>query len=142
MTISPTIITSSIPGLEISTNVRNMSYEALLLTFGPVVYYIEYIYYSAGSFPQFYSPLQYNVYNANGNQAGQDVFMPISPVQYQPSMVLKLTETEIILNRQSSINFNLLPLAQVDLFFYGERKRNQDPIDKAGFVNNYNFDKV
>jgi len=134
MTIAPTITVSATPGLQVSTG-SPLSYAAILNSLGAMIYQLDMLYYKSSTYAQFANPVQYAQYDANGDQRANVIVTPISPVQWQP--VLYLKPKGVIFEGQSSLNFNMNP-GQVEFIIYGKRLSNEDPIDRAGYVNNFN----
>jgi len=135
MTITPTITVNTSPGLLISTGVPGLTYEAILSSMGVFVYDVKELFYQANSINQFSNPVQYSIYDANGNIRGQQIITPVSPEQYQPTMYVKMNE--VALDGQSGLNFNMLPLEQIRFIFYANRLSNEMYIDMSGVTNNF-----
>ncbi len=137
-TYSPTIITSSTPGLAIESNVPGLPYSAIINDLGVSVYEVEELYYKASTIPQLSNPITYNIFDANGDVSAYQILTPISPIQYQPSIVLKPESKKMILDGQSGMRFNMFASQEIQFIFYATRRRNQDYMDKD-CVNNYDF---
>lgn len=133
MTIAPTITVSTTPGLQVNTG-SALSYAAILNSLGAMIYQLDMLYYKSSTYAQFSNPVQYAKYDANGDQNSNVIVTPISPVQWQPVMYLR--PKDAVFEGQSSLNFNMNP-GQVEFIFYASRLSNEDPIDRAGFVNNF-----
>lgn len=136
-TISPVITISSTPGIEITTSAPGIDYQALLSGLGEAVFWVITLYYRSAILAQLNAPLKYAIYDINGNIAGESVVTPISGSQFQASQFVQLKGRGIVINGQSGINFTMLAMNQIQFIFFCIEKRNQDDIDRAGYINNF-----
>lgn len=135
MTINPVITVNQVPGVTATTGIPGLDYAAILSSMGVFVYDIKEIFYQCETGSQFQNPIQYSIYDANGNIKNQQIVTPISPIQYQFSMYLKTND--VILDGQSGFNLNIDPFELIRFIFYGNRKSNEMYLDADRLVNNF-----
>lgn len=138
MSIIGSTITTTTPAVQVTTYNPVLSYFSIVNELGITVFKVESLYYAAGSIAQFSNPLQYRLFDINGNISSVLAVTPISPSQFQPSLYLPMGGVDdMILNGQTGILFNLNALETIQFIFYAKRKQNQNAIDDAGYINNF-----
>lgn len=134
-TISPAITVSTTPGLQVDTFMSGLSYQAILNSLGSFLYDVKEFFYNALSVNQFTNPVQYTIYDNNGDIRTRTIVTPVAENQYQPSMYIK--QDDMILDGRSGMAFNMLAGEAIQFIFYADRLSVADYIDQAGGVNNY-----
>lgn len=136
MTITPTITTTSTPGLAITTSIPGMTYDAFLNDLGVSIYYITGIYILSTTITQLNNPIQYNVWEQNGNIENFLIIQPYSPKQYQPAILINIEGRNVVFDGQTGLVFNMMPNSEMQWIFFTKTIKNQDYIDQAGGINN------
>lgn len=130
-TISPTITINSTPGLQISTDVPAMSYNALVASLGAICFDIDTLYYGSQSYNQLSQPVTYNHYSDQGNAKGFVISIPINPGQFQPAYYVPLQTRGVIIDAQSSIGLTMLANSQIRFIFYGKTTNIAHALDSG-----------
>lgn len=113
MAISPTITYSLTPVIIIQC--VGITYNQFLNSLGTFIYGIEEIYISSNSLLQVSQIMNFNTFDANGNQVFKAIPFPIDSYQFQASRLIETNKDFIYLNQNSSLIFNVLANAQVYL---------------------------
>lgn len=136
-TINPTILTSTTPGLQVTTSVPAMSYEGLINSLGPNVFDIDELYYANQMQVQFAYPIKYNNYDNFGNADGETISTPIDPNQFQPTQFVKLKGRGIVFDGQNYLNFLFLAGNAIQFIFYGKQLNISNALNLIGDTDNF-----
>lgn len=123
---SPTITTNS-TAVTVTSNI--VSYDQIRESLGDYVYFIEEITFLSSSLNQIQSIFLYSHYDSNGDKTLESFKPAIDPFQYQNSFDYKISEYDMILDGQSTINFTLLPSVTLQLIFKCKRIAKRDALD-------------
>ena len=129
MIFVPTIINHTLPQVSVVNNdsgVPSVSYAQIKRSLGNQVYNIQGFYLQATDIRQLIGTIQYNRYDATGNQEYKTIPTTVDPYQSANSifMDLKSYDNFFILNGNSSISTTILPLTTVDVTLYCKRITN------------------
>jgi hypothetical protein len=113
MAITPTITYNVNPVIIIQC--VGITYNQFLNTLGTFIYGIEEIYISSNSLLQVSQIMNFNTFDANGNQMFKIIPFPIDSYQFQASKLIETNKDIIYLNQNSSLIFNVLANTQVYL---------------------------
>lgn len=129
MTITPTITIQSTPGLQVS-GAGGITYAQILNELGYSVFWVSNLYYYSSSLLQFGNPLQYLIYDSNGNQKQNIDVTLVSVNQFLPVMIVKMDgDRPLLINGSSKLSFNINPGVSIQFLFYNKRIRNTNPLD-------------
>jgi hypothetical protein len=126
---SPTIITNAISPLQISINDpgnSGVTYSQFQNSLGQYVYLIKGFYVYCTNINQLIGAINYNRFDADGNQDIANIVTTVDPYQDATAIVVDLKQftTEVILNGNSSLSFDLLPNTTLVLKTYNHRLEN------------------
>lgn len=110
---TPTILVNTTPPLEVTiADPRGgVTYQQFQNSLGQYVYIVQGFYLFCTNLVQLTSAVNYNLYDAGGNQTITNIVTTVDPYQEATSIVvdLKNSITDIILNGNSSVSFEVLP---------------------------------
>jgi len=126
---SPTIITNTTPPLEIKINdpgLSGVTYPQFQNSLGQYVYLIKGFYVYCTNINQLIGAINYNRFDADGNQDISNIITTIDPYQDATAIVIDLQNfaTDVILNGNSSLSFDLLPNTTLVIKTYNHRLEN------------------
>ena len=129
MIFTPAIINHTLPQVSVTANdagVPAVTYNQIKQSLGNHVYNIEKIYLQANILNQLTGVVQYNRYEATGNQQFKSITPTVDPYQRAKSLYIELEglDTYFILNGNSNLSTTILPLAMLDVTFYCKRVTN------------------
>lgn len=129
MIFVPTIINHTLPQVSVVNNdsgVPSVSYAQIKRSLGNQVYNIEGFYLQATDIRQLIGTIQYNRFDATGNQEFKTIPTTVDPYQSANSILMDLKSYNafFILNGNSSISTTILPLTTVDVTLYCKRITN------------------
>lgn len=137
-TISPTIIVSSTPGIEV-TMLGAITYQEFINILGVYVFKVYKMILEAFTTRQINEPITYRIYNPNGNGAQQPLKPKVNPYQKQATYELPTASREIILNGFSSLAFLIHAGETVTLELCSDQRSVLDELNK---VSKTNFQRV
>jgi len=130
---TPTITIASTPAIEITA--AGLTYDELIASFGNYNYLIRCLFIQALSIDQTLQELTFQTYDSNGQMYIRTVSPPVSPYQYQPSLMMDVREQCIMINGRTSLSFNLLPLETLSLMIYAARDYVGEYLERFGIPN-------
>lgn len=137
-TISPTIITSSTPAIEV-TMLGAITYLEFTNILGIYVYKVHKIVLEALSIRQINQPITYNIYNPNGTASQQPLKPKVDPYQMQATYELPTSIREIILNGFSSLALLIRSGETVTMELCSDQRSVLDELNK---ISKTNFQRV
>jgi len=114
-------------------------YFVIQNSMGSFLYGIYSMYIKSNTSEQLLQGLNFRTYDANGDIKSFINTNTIDPYQYQNSLFVKPISKNIVLNGRTSINFNLLPIENVNFTFFVNQISNSDFLKETGFLDDYFF---
>lgn len=114
MPYTPIIVVASVAPLQVTMG-GNISYQSFLNSLGTDVYRIMGYYIKTTSRNQLQQEIKYQIYDANGDLKSNIISTSIDPNQKQNAYVQDLTDQEIILNRFTTLQMDVLPGEHITL---------------------------
>lgn len=112
------------------------SYSSILNSMGSFIYGVSEMYLKANSNSQILQSYQFNRYDVNGTLESFVDVPTIDPYQFQPSLFLKLSKEDVVLDGRTNLDFTLQPSETLFIVFYTKQLANRDLIPKTNFLNN------
>ena len=125
---SSTINTNVTPP-AVSATASNVTYGEIRRSLGDYVYCVKRLYLFSNNLKQLSGLVKYQHYNVNGNQVIESLTPTIDPYQTQVSLFYDTADKGLILDGQSSLNFNLLPNSFIKVEFFATRVAKRDYLD-------------
>jgi hypothetical protein len=122
-----TITITTTPAVSVTAS--NVTYDEIRRSLGDYVYLVERIYLFSNSFRQISSVVKYENYDVNGNIKVESLTPTVDPYQTQKSLFYDTKKFDVILNGQSSLDFDLLPNSEIKLEFFTNRLAKRDALD-------------
>lgn len=116
-TIIPTVTMYS-NGVVTVVSTDSTPYSSIVQSMGSYVYGVDGIYMKTNSNTQILEGFTIESYDVNGYINSYVEKPTIDPYQYQTSKFFKLAKNNVVLNGQTTFDFNLLPNEVVYLGFY------------------------
>lgn len=140
MIFVPSIINHTNPQIGVSIDDSGspaVTYKQIKNSLGNHIYNVEELYIQSTNLKQLIGQIQYNRYEATGNQTYTTIATTVDPYQSANSIFfdLKVYSNLFILNGNSNISTTILPLTTVQTTFYSKRITNS-------FGNNLNSFKI
>jgi hypothetical protein len=132
MAFTPEFVSEDSPGLTITG--IGITYGEILQGLGSIVYKINRIKIIASSLAQLTQPLVYIYKKANGNRIQRAYSISIKPGQYQPVVDILV---DMLFDGNGSLDFNVLPGAGVNFYFYGEVFTLSDQLKVKNIIDLY-----
>jgi len=148
-TYSPTITTSSVPFIQVTTSDLT-PYVEIQETQGSIMYEATGLYYKADSIEQINAPIIVSSYDSSGNLNDYKQINVADPKQFQPAKQIDLSKESIVFNGRIKIDIELFPQENVNLYFdtvqvessdflkEGRKFFSQDFMETYGFFQDYN----
>jgi hypothetical protein len=139
--ITPTITIGQTP--VISIQCIGITYQQFLSSLGTSIYGIDKIYVNANTYQQVSQTINYNRFDSNGNTIVTSLPFPVDSYQYQPTLLIETDKNLIYLNQNTSLSFNLLANANVNLKLVCEIVKISNNLDNRGsaFFDYDNYEK-
>jgi len=128
--ITPTITIGLSP--VISVQCIGITYQQFLSSLGTSIYGIDKIYVNANTYQQVSQIVNYNRFDSNGNLINTSLPFPVDSYQYQPTLLIETDKNLIYLNQNTSLSFNLLANAYVNLKLVCEIVKISSNLDNIG----------
>jgi hypothetical protein len=125
---SSTVNTNVAPP-AVSATASNVTYSEIRRSLGDYVYCVKKLYLFSNNLKQLSGLVKYQHYNVNGNQVIESLTPTIDPYQTQVSLFYDTADKGLILDGQSSLNFNLLPNSFIKVEFFATRVAKRDYLD-------------
>lgn len=122
-----TITITTTPAVVVTAS--NVTYDEIRRSLGDYVYLVERIYLFSNSFQQISGVVKYEHYDVNGNIKVESLTPTVDPYQTQKSLFYDTKKFDVILNGQSSLDFDLLPNSQIKIEFFTNRLAKRDALD-------------
>jgi hypothetical protein len=154
MIFTPTIINNTLPAVSVTvadSGVPAVTYNQVRNSLGSYVYNVEGLYLYSTNINQINGVIQYQRFDATGNQNYNSIVTIVDPYQLESALNVDLTnaETMFILNGNSSFAATILPNTYVQVKFLTKRitnsfgknliafKEMEKIFRKPNFFNNY-----
>jgi hypothetical protein len=129
MTFAPAIINHTNPQVSVynaDSGVPPVSYKQIKNSLGQHIYSIQGIYLQSNNLSQLIGTIQYNRYEATGEQSFKTITTTVDPYQSANAIDFDLTYADnyFILNGNSNLQTTILPLTYVDATIYNKRITN------------------
>lgn len=129
MTFAPAIINHTNPQVSVvcaDSGVPPISYKQIKNSLGQHIYSIQGIYLQSTNLKQLIGTIQYNRYEATGEQSFKTITTTVDPYQSAKAIDLDLTSADnfFILNGNSNLQTTILPLTYVDTTIRNKRITN------------------
>jgi len=131
MAVFSPIITQNVsnPPLVVSIadpGVPGVTYDQIKNSLGQYVYWLQGFYVQAISLNQLTGAIKYLRYDADGNQLVTNITTTVDPYQDQNAIIVDLAnfESDVVFNGNSTVQFTILPLEQMQLKLYMRRISN------------------
>lgn len=125
---SSTINTNVAPP-AVSATASNVTYGEIRRSLGDYVYCVKRLYLYSNNLKQLNGLVKYQHYNVNGNIVVESLTPTIDPYQTQISLFYDTADKGLVLDGQSSLNFNLLPNSFIKVEFFATRVAKRDYLD-------------
>lgn len=125
---SSTINTNVAPP-AVTATASNVTYGEIRRSLGDYVYCVKRLYLFSNNLKQLSGLVKYQHYNVNGNQVIESLTPTIDPYQTQVSLFYDTADKGLVLDGQSSLNFNLLPNSFIKVEFFATRVAKRDYLD-------------
>jgi hypothetical protein len=122
-----TITITTTPAVVVTAS--NVTYDEIRRSLGDYVYLVERVYLFSNSFQQISSVVKYEHYDVNGNIKVESLTPTVDPYQTQKSLFYDTKKFDVILNGQSSLDFDLLPNSEIKIEFFTNRLAKRDALD-------------
>jgi hypothetical protein len=116
MAVIPVTVTSPLT----VTLANNVTYQQFLNSLGAYVYCFEVIYLWTTNSAQITQPILYNYTDVNGNAKTLTIVPTTDPYQYSPALYINIKDFDIVIDGNSIVQFNLLPLTTLKFKLYGD----------------------
>jgi hypothetical protein len=129
MIFNPTIINNTTPALSVTvadSGVPSVTYNQIRNSLGTYVYNVEALYLYSTNINQINGVIQYQRFDATGNQNYSSIVTAIDPYQLESALDVDLTkyETMFIFNGNSSFAATILPNTYIQVKLYTKRITN------------------
>jgi len=114
---SATITTT--PAVTI-TLANGVTYQQFLNSLGAFVYWFDVIYLWTNTPAQIPQPILYNYTDVNGNAKVLSIIPTTDPYQFSPALYINIQNFDIVVDGNSTVQFNLLPNATLKFKLYGD----------------------
>jgi len=126
---SPTILVNTTPPLVVTIadpGSPGVTYQQFQNSLGQYVYLVQGFYVFCTNLNQLTGAVNYNRYDAGGNQDITNIVTTVDPYQDATSIVvdLKRFKTDVVLNGNSSIRFEVLPNVEIQFKTFNRRIEN------------------
>lgn len=110
----------------VSGGLQPVTYSALRRSLGTQVYSVNVLYLYSENVNQLTGAINYNVFDASGNQNVTNLVTAIDPYQYSNSLYIDINKTNvpIVFNGNSSLSATILPNTSVQVKFFATRLTN------------------
>ena len=122
-----TITITTTPAVAVTAT--NVTYDEIRRSLGDYVYLVERVYLFSNSFQQISGVVKYEHYDVNGNIKVESLTPTVDPYQTQKSLFYDTKKFDVILNGQSSLDFDLLPNSEIKIEFFTNRLAKRDALD-------------
>ena len=122
-----TITITTTPAVVVTAS--NVTYDEIRRSLGDYVYLVERVYLFSNSFQQISGVVKYEHYDVNGNIKVESLTPTVDPYQTQKSLFYDTKKFDVILNGQSSLDFDLLPNSEIKIEFFTNRLAKRDALD-------------
>ena len=129
-------VTTYVNGVVTVISTDATPYSATLNSMGSFVYGITEMYLKANSNAQILEGYRFNRYDVNGTLQSYIDVPTIDPYQFQSSLFLKLSRSNVFLDGRTNLNFTLLPNEVLYLVLYTQQIANRDLVPATNFFNN------
>jgi len=129
-----TITNLSTPAVSVTAT--NVTYDEIRRSLGDYVYLVERIYFFSDTLQQLNTIYKYEKYNVDGNINVESLTPTIDPYQTQKSLYYDTKRFVVIVDGQSSIDFDLLPNTLLKLELFTNKLAKRDALDIL-FPNNF-----
>lgn len=102
------------------TLANGVTYQQFLNSLGTYVYWFDVVYLWTTNPAQITQPFLYNYTDANGEAKTLTVTPTKDPYQFSPALYINIKEFDIVLDGNSTVQFNLLPLTTLKFKLYGD----------------------
>jgi len=102
------------------TLANGVTYQQFLNSLGAYVYWFDVIYLWTTNASQITQPMQYNYTDVNGNAKTLSIIPTTDPYQYSPALYINIKDFDIVVDGNSTVQFNLLPNTTLKLKLYGD----------------------
>lgn len=113
----------------VSATASNVTYGEIRRSLGDYVYCVKRLYLYSNNLKQLNGLVKYQHYNVNGNIVVESLTPTIDPYQTQISLFYDTADKGLVLDGQSSLNFNLLPNSFIKVEFFATRVAKRDYLD-------------
>ena len=125
---SSTITTNVTPPAVTATS-TNVTYDEIKRSLGDYIYLVKRLYLFTDNFKQLSGLVRYQHYDVNGNKVVESLTPTIDPYQTQKSLFYDTSDKNVLLDGQSSLTFNLLPLTFIKVEFFATKVAKRDYLD-------------
>lgn len=115
---SATVVLGS-PSVSV-TLANGVTYQQFLNSLGSYVYWFDVIYLWTTNGNQINQPILYNYTDTNGNAKTLTVSPTKDPYQYSPALYINIKDLDIVIDGNSTVQFNLLPNTTLKFKLYGD----------------------
>lgn len=112
------------------------SYESILNSMGSFVYGVDSVYLKANSNSQILNGFTIEQYDVSGYIKSFEQKPTIDPYQYQNSVFFKLAKENVVLNGQTTFDFNVLANEVIYMVIYTEQLALRDYLSGNSFLDN------
>lgn len=137
-TISPTIIVSTTPAIQV-TMVGAITYQEFINILGTYVFKVNKMVLEALRIQQINQPITYQIYNPVGSGAQQSLKPKVDPYQMQATYEMPSNHREIILNGFSSLALLIKNGETVAIELCSDQRSVLDALDK---ISKPNFQRI
>jgi hypothetical protein len=130
-------IVPALPSVGV-TLANGVTYQQFINSLGAYVYWFDVIYLWTDNPTQITQPITYNYTDVNGNAKTLSIIPTTDPYQYSPALYINIKNFDVVVDGNSTFQFNLLPNTTLKFKLYGDAMSvNQLHGDKQS-----NFDEL
>jgi hypothetical protein len=115
---SATIIPSS-PSVSVQL-ANGVTYQQFQNSLGTYVYWFDVLYLFTNNPAQITQPILYNYTDVNGNAKVLSIIPTTDPYQFSSALYVNIKDLDIVVDGNSTVNFDLLPNTTLKLKLYGD----------------------
>jgi hypothetical protein len=102
------------------TLANGVTYQQFLNSLGAYVYWFEVIYLWTTNSGQISQPILYNYTDANGDSKTLTIVPTTDPYQYSPALYINIKDFDVVIDSNSTVQFNILPNTTLKFKLYGD----------------------
>lgn len=102
------------------TLANGVTYQQFLNSLGAYVYWFDVVYLWTTNPSQITQPILYNYTDVNGEAKTLTITPTKDPYQYSPALYINIKDFDIVIDGNSIVQFNILPLTTLKFKLYGD----------------------